>query len=60
MKQRGAIAGATYNRNITYTSGPSATENITIAGPINITGVQNIADFMEQLKFRARAAGAKR
>jgi len=56
MKQRGGIAGATYNRNITYTSGPSATENITITGPIQLPGVRDVSGFMNELKLRARAS----
>jgi len=32
------------------------TENITVTGPIYIQGVNNVEEFMEELKYRARAA----
>jgi TP901 family phage tail tape measure protein len=53
--QEGGIFGGK-TTNITYTSGPSNTEAINITGPINVTGVSNTDDFMNQLKYRARAS----
>jgi len=32
-------------------------ENFNIMGPINITGVANVDDFSDKLKFRMRAVG---
>ena len=57
--QEGGIFGATYNKTITYTTGPSTTEQYNITGPITVTGVANVQDFMNELRTRARVAGGR-
>ncbi|RLG29110.1 hypothetical protein DRN98_08725, partial [Methanosarcinales archaeon] len=54
--QAGGIFGTTYTRNVTYTTGPTSVEEYHIHGPINVTGVSNVNDFVEQLKYRARVS----
>jgi len=53
--QTGGIFGASYGGSTTNTTN-EYNDNYTITGPITVTGVQNTQDFMNELKFRARAS----
>jgi TP901 family phage tail tape measure protein len=54
--QKGGVFGGGDTRNITYTSGPSTTDNFNMYGPINLNGVQNMNALMNEMKLRARTS----
>lgn len=58
MKQQGGIIGG----GVTTTYGGDTTnvEEYNILGPITVTGVGDVSDFMESLKMRARTTGTRR
>jgi len=61
LAEYGGVAGVSnINRNITYNTEPSRVEEFNIIGPINVTGVANVDEFVSQLKYKARAAGVRK
>jgi len=55
MAQEGGIFGGS-SKNVTYTSGPSNTEEYNIMGPINVTTSGDVNDFVNQLKYKSRTS----
>lgn len=57
MKQAGGVFGAgSYGRSISYGGDTINEDNFAIYGSISVNGIQNVSDFMNELKMRARTA----
>jgi len=58
--QTGGLFGGATGGSVTYGGDTNYVDEYNIMGPITVTGVQDVKGFMDNLKMRARATGARK